>query len=47
MCINVSHFVLESPCDANDQVVDESLDGPESSHVLACTMMQLDVDDFL
>lgn len=45
MRIDVSHFVLESSRDADDQVVDEGLDGAESGHVLACAMMELDVDD--
>lgn len=45
MRINVSHFVFESSCDADDQVVDDGLDGSESGHVFTCTMMQLNVDD--
>lgn len=45
MCIDISHFVLETPSNANDQVIDESLDGPKSSHVLARAMMQLDIDN--
>lgn len=45
MRIDISHFVLETPRNANDQIVDESLDGPESSHILARAMMQLDIDN--
>ena len=45
MRIDISHFVLETPRYANDQIVDESLDGPKSSHVLARAMMQLDIDN--
>ena len=45
MRVHISHFVLKAPRNANDEVVYEGFDSPESRHVLACTMMQLDVDD--
>lgn len=47
MGVDVSHLVLESSRDTNDQIIDESLDSPESSHVLACAMVKFDVDDIL
>lgn len=47
MGIDVSHLVLESLGDANDQVVDEGSDGSEGSNILSGTVVQLDVDDVL
>jgi hypothetical protein len=47
MGVDVSHFVLESSCDTDDQIIDESLDRPKSSHVLACAMMKFDIHDIL
>lgn len=45
MCVDESHLVLESFCDADDQVVDESTDCSKSSDVLSCTVVQFDVDN--
>ena len=47
MCVDVSHLVLESLGDTDNQVVDESTDGSEGSDVLAGTVVQLDVDNIL
>lgn len=47
MGVYVSHLVLETPSNANDQVVDNGFDGPKCSDVLARTMMQLDIDEVL
>lgn len=47
MCVDVSHLVLESLCDTDDQVVDESSDCSEGSDVLAGTVVKLDIDDIL
>ena len=47
MCVDVSHLVLETLGDSNDQVVDESSDCAEGSDVLAGTVVKLDVDDIL
>lgn len=47
MCVDVSHLVLETFGDANDQVVDEGSDCAEGSDVLSGTVVQLDVDDIL
>ena len=43
MCVDISHFVLEAFRNTDNQVVDYSLDGTESSDVLASSVMQLDV----
>jgi len=45
MSIDVSHLVLVSFCDTNNQVVNECANGPESSNILAIAMVQLDVND--
>ena len=45
MGVDVSHLVLETLGDTNDQVVDESADCSEGSHVLSGTVVQFDVDD--
>ena len=47
MCVDVSHLVLETLGDANDQVVDESSDCAEGGDVLPGTVVQFDVDDIL
>lgn len=47
MSVDVSHFVLETPCDADNQVVNNGPDGSERSYVLASTMVKLNVDDIL
>lgn len=44
MGVDVSHLILETPCNANDQVIDDGFDRPKGSDVLAGTMMQLDID---
>jgi hypothetical protein len=47
MCVDVSHLVLETLGDTNDQVDDESTDCSEGGDVLSGTVVQLDVDDIL
>lgn len=47
MGVDVSHLVLETASNANDQIVDNGFDGPKCSDVLAGTMMQLDIDKVL
>jgi hypothetical protein len=47
MGVDITHLVLESLCNANDQVVDESADCAESSDILAGSVVKLDVDDIL
>lgn len=47
MCVDVSHLVLVTLGDTNDQVVDESADRSESGDVLSGTVVQFDVDDLL
>lgn len=43
MGVDVSHLVLESFRDTNDQVVDESADSSEGGDVLSGTVVQFDV----
>jgi len=45
MCVDVSHLVLESLGNTNDQVVDQGSDCAESSDVFAGTVVKLDVND--
>jgi len=45
MGVDVSHLVLETLGDTNDQVVNECTDRPEGSDVLSGTVVQFDVDD--
>jgi hypothetical protein len=47
MCVDESHLVLESFCDTDDQVVDESADCSKSGNVLSRTVVQFDVDYIL
>jgi len=47
MCVHISHLVLETLGNTNDQVVDESSDCAEGGDVLAGTVVQLDVDNIL
>lgn len=47
MGIDVSHLVLVSFGDTDDQVVDERSDRSQSSHIFPGTVVQLDVDDVL
>lgn len=47
MGVDVSHLVLETPSDSNDQVVDDGFNGPKCRDVLAGTMMQLNIDKVL
>ena len=44
MCIDIAHLVLETLGHADDEVVDESLDGPERSDILAGTVVEFNVD---
>jgi hypothetical protein len=45
MGVDVSHLVLESLGDTDDQVVDESADCSEGSNILARAVVKLDGDD--
>lgn len=47
MCVDISHFVPEALCDANDQVVDEGSDGSQRRNILSGPMMEFDVDNIL
>ena len=47
MSIYVAHFVLEPSGDSNDQVVNESFDGPESSDILSSAVVKFDDDGVL
>ena len=47
MCIDIAHLVLEAPGHSDDKVVDDGFNGPQRCHVLACAMVQLNVDDVL
>jgi len=47
MCVDVSHLVLETLGNTNDQVVNESSDSTESGNVLSGTVVQFDLDDIL
>ena len=47
MGVDVSHLVLESLGNTDDQVVDEGTDSSEGGDVLAGTMVELDVNDIL
>jgi hypothetical protein len=47
MGIDVSHLVLETLRDADNQVIDQCSDCAESSDVLAGAVVELDVDDIL
>ena len=44
MCINITHLVFKPPCDANDEVTDDSLDSTKGSDVLSSTMVQFNID---
>lgn len=44
MGVDVSHLVLETLGDTNDQVVDECADSSESGDILAGAVVKLDVD---
>lgn len=45
MGVDISHLILEALRNADNQVVDDGFDGSECSNVLACTMMQFDIDE--
>jgi hypothetical protein len=47
MCVDISHLVLETLRDTDDQVVDERSDCAEGGDVLSGTVVQLDLDDIL
>ena len=47
MGVDVAHLVPEASRDADDQVVDDGLDGPKGGHILACAVVEFDVDDVL
>lgn len=45
MRVDVTHLVLVALSDTNNHVGDQGLDGTESGNILACSVMQGDVDD--
>lgn len=47
MCVDVSHLVLVTLGDTDDQVVDERADSSEGGDILSGTVVQFDVDDLL
>ena len=47
MCVDITHLVFEAPRNANNKVVDNRLDCPQSGDVLAGTVVELDVDQVL
>ena len=47
MGVDVSHFVLETTCDTNDEVVDDCLDSPKGCDVFAGAVVQFDVHNIL
>lgn len=44
MRVNVSHLVLETPRDPNDQVVYEALDGSKGCDILARAVVKFNID---
>lgn len=47
MGVHISHFILKTLRDANDQVVNDGLDSSECSNVFACAMVQFDINCIL
>jgi hypothetical protein len=45
MSVDISHLVLVTLCDADDEVVDDGLDSAESSDIFAAAMVDLDRDN--
>lgn len=45
MGVDVTHLVFESLGDADDEIVDEGLDGSKSRDIFAGAVMEFDVDD--
>ena len=45
MGVDISHLVLETLANSNDQIVDDSFDCTERRHVLAGAVVEFDVDD--
>ena len=45
MCVHVAHLVLVALCDADDQVVDNSLDGAEGCDIFARAVVDFDLND--
>ena len=45
MSIDISHFIFVPFCDADDQVIDEGLDGTECRDVFSGAMVDFDLDD--
>ena len=45
MCVDVSHFVLVTLCDTDDEVVDDGLDSAKGSDIPAAAVVDLDGDD--
>ena len=47
MSVHVTHLILESLGDSNNQVVDKGLNSTQSSDILARAMVHLDVNNIL
>jgi hypothetical protein len=47
LCVDVTHLVLVSLGNTEDQVVDESADGPDGSDALPRSVVELDLDQVL
>lgn len=45
MGVDISHLILETLRNADNQVVYDAFDSPECSNILAGTMMQFDTDE--
>jgi hypothetical protein len=45
VCVHVAHLVLVTLCDADDQVVDNSLDGTEGCDIFARAVVNFDLHD--
>lgn len=45
MCVHISHLVLVALGNADDQVVDDSLDSAQRRDILARAVVDLDLDD--
>jgi hypothetical protein len=44
MCVDVSHLIFVTLCDADDEVVDDGLDRTEGSDIFAAAVVDLDCD---
>lgn len=47
MSVDVTHLVLETPCNADYEIVDEGLDSAESGNIFASAVVKFDVHNVL